>query len=113
MIPKTQQNNGSQATLPIDFNFGINRKLNNKQRLGDDTKAWENQTGTVSHLKTHILAGRGYMPGLLKSGSKRQDVNVESFQSIAFDIDSELTLDKALAHPFIQNYCGLLYRKSP
>lgn len=109
MIPKTQQNNGSQATLPIDFNFGINRKLNNKQRLGDDTKAWENQTGTVSHLKTHILAGRGYMPGLLKSGSKRQDVNVESFQSIAFDIDSELTLDKALAHPFIQNYCGLLY----
>ena len=94
----------------ISFEFGINCKLYNKHRKGNDTLYWETQKGTVSDLAANIVYGHGFMTGILNG--KRADKNVVAFSAIALDIDEGLSLEEAQQHPFISKYAGLIYTSS-
>ncbi len=101
------QSTASNRRLEKIFEFGINRKLYNKQRLDDDTPNWETKEGTIDNIAEAILNGYGFMTGVLKGN--RADQNVVSFGAIALDIDDGLTLEQAKQHPFISKHCGLIY----
>lgn len=97
------------------------------------TTRYTDKEGTLEDVKRHVAAGHALCAGLL-GGKSRSKANVVGSHWILLDIDNsaplldesgkpvkdengkaisaykpDLALDAALAHPFIQKYCALIY----
>ncbi|MBD2683363.1 MULTISPECIES: PriCT-2 domain-containing protein, partial [Nostoc] len=123
----------SQCLVP-KFKFAVNTCGSNKdwdfKKLAANFRDVE---GTIEDVQQHIKAGHAVCAGLL-DGKWRSKANVIGSQWIPLDIDNsdvardaygkpikdsngnsikvykhQLTLEEALAHPFIQKHCALLY----
>lgn len=92
-----------------DFCFSINQVCHNKTHHYDEPKTWNTNDGTVEDLANQIKKGKAFMVGLLPEDKKRNKENVVGFNAIAFDIDSDLTIEDALSLPIVKDYCGLIY----
>ncbi|MBD2682559.1 MULTISPECIES: PriCT-2 domain-containing protein [Nostoc] len=123
----------SQCLAP-KFKFAVNTCGSNKdwdfKKLAANFRDVE---GTIEDVQQHIKAGHAVCAGLL-DGKWRSKANVIGSQWIPLDIDNsdvardaegkpikdangnsikvydpQLTIEEALAHPFIQKHCALLY----
>lgn len=97
------------------------------------TKNYQDTEGTLEDVRHHVAAGHALCAGLL-GGRSRSKANIIGSHWILLDIDNsaplldesgkpvkdesgkvktfytgELTLEAALAHPFIKKYCALIY----
>lgn len=108
------------------FRFSVNRQGQNKDWNYELLASkFEDKTGTLSDVVDHIKKGHALCAGLL-GGQRRSKDNVIGTQWILLDIDNsgeeldengkrikvykqQLTLDEALADPFVQQYCSLIY----
>lgn len=103
---------GSNAQTPVIFSFRLNDKdVKNKEHLNEThlSKNWKQEEGTVKNLANYIKQGYAFMPGMLNETGHRCSKNVIGYQSVAVDIDSKMSLQEALEHPFVKQYCGLIY----
>ncbi|BAZ71447.1 hypothetical protein NIES4106_62440 (plasmid) [Fischerella sp. NIES-4106] len=118
----------------IRFKFAVNRHGRNKnwnwERLA--TK-FQDKEGTIRDVIEHVKSGHAILAGLLNR-QRRSRSNVIGAHWILLDIDNsdiqrdengnpvkdahgktikvfkhQLTLDEALEHPFIKQYCSLIY----
>lgn len=69
--------------------------------------AFREVTGSMQDLAAHISKGHPWMPALLNDGSRRQQFNAKFAEVLGLDIDGGMTIDEALDHPFIGQFCGL------
>lgn len=119
---------------PIRFKFAVNSAGTDKvwdfKLLASQFKDRE---GTIVDVKRHVKSGHALCAGLL-NGKWRAKSNVIGSYWILLDIDNsdvlrdnvgqpikgedgkttkiykhDLTLDEALAHPFVQEHCSLIY----
>ncbi|MBD2255405.1 PriCT-2 domain-containing protein [Nostoc parmelioides] len=109
--------------------FGRNKDWDFKKLAAN----FQDKEGTIEDVKQHIQAGHAVCAGLL-GGKWRSKANVIGSQWLPLDIDNsdvardedgkpikdeygnsikvykhQLTIEEALAHPFIKKYCALLY----
>jgi len=69
---------------------------------------WQGKQITLVELANHIEQGYPWMPSLLdKTAARRWQQFCNAAYVLALDIDSGLTIDEALEHPFVKAYCGL------
>lgn len=66
----------------------------------------------MQSLAEHISSGHPWMPALLNGDRRRQQANANYTDTVAIDIDDGLTIEQALAHPFISAHAGLLIESS-
>ena len=84
-------------------------------------KNFRDKKGTIDDVISHVKAGHALCAGNL-GGKWRAKSNVVGSQWVLLDIDNsgkdangekcyehQLTLDEALQHPFIKQYCALIY----
>lgn len=111
--------NPSQA---LKIRFAVNSCGKNKNWDFKKLAAnFRDTQGTIEDVITHVLAGHALCAGLL-GGKWRSKSNVIGSQWLLLDIDNsgqdangekiyqhQLTLEEALQHPFIRQYCALIY----
>lgn len=104
------------------FKFAINASGRNKDwDFRELAKNFRDKEGTIYDVINHVKAGHALCAGLL-GGQWRAKSNVVGSQWVLLDVDNsgknasgekcyehQLTLDEALEHPFIKQYCGLIY----
>lgn len=122
-----------EAGLP-HIRFSINTHGRNKDWDYELLASkYEDKTGTLQDVVDHIKQGHAVCAGLL-GGQRRAKANVIGSQWVLLDIDNsktkldengnpvkdadgrtikvydpQLTIEQAVAHPFIQQYCALIY----
>lgn len=90
----------------------INRRIINKIPKNDKksfsilTREFENVEFTLPELAASINAG---YPFCAQHTDIRKDANFICSDVLAVDIDSGMTLNEALDHPFVQQYAGFVY----
>jgi hypothetical protein len=65
-------------------------------------------TGTLSDLAAHIGKGHPWMPAVLDGNRHRWQSNANHAEILGADIDDGMSLEQAIAHPFISAHCGLI-----
>lgn len=118
------------STFKFAFNSHGRDKAWNYELLA---ARYQDRSGTLADVIQHISQGHALCAGLL-GGKRRSKANVTGSQWILLDIDNsntlkdeggkpvvgddgkaikvyrhDLTLDEALAHPFVQQHCSLIY----
>jgi len=119
---------------PHTFRFAVNTAGKDKEwNWGVLTSQFKDKEGTLDDVIQHIKAGHALCCSLM-GGKGRNTANVIGSQWILLDVDNssegkdadgekvrdannkivkvykhELTLDEALAHPFVQAHCALVY----
>lgn len=130
----TDPQESSNLTPAKTFSLSVKHDIVNKGQSRTDKKInlaenWQAETLTIYELKDIIASGKAFLPSLVKDGY-RKDENFISGQIIAIDIDNaytdrtqpknkdgkfpkvyrkELLISEALALPFVQKYCSLIY----
>jgi hypothetical protein len=92
------------------FAIGINTKIVGKcdpQQLSY-SGAWQNVSYTIEQLAAHIGKGHPWMPAQLNNGGERWQANANSADVLGIDIDSGMTIQQALDHPFVKAHCALV-----
>lgn len=126
----TEQELVEGSKIKFAFNAtGINKDWDFKKLAAN----FQDTEGTIGDVQQHIKAGHAICAGLL-GGKWRSKANVIGSQWLLLDIDNsdiardidskqildeygnsikiynhQLTIDEALAHPFIQKHCALMY----
>ena len=74
-------------------------------------KYWHRAQSDIHRLIDHALyQGHPWSPGIFGGGNgNRAKSNVTEAQTLALDIDDGMTVDEALAHPFIAQYAAAVY----
>ena len=119
----SEKSNDTQS-LPDNrrFKFAVNPTGRNKDwDFKKLAKNFRDQEGTIYNVIDHVKQGHALCAGLL-GGEWRAKSNVIGSQWILLDIDNsskdengekcyqhQLTLEEAQEHPFIQQYCSLIY----
>lgn len=107
---------------PCRFRFAANATGRNKDwDFKKLAKNFRDETGTIHDVINHVKKGHALCAGNL-DGKWRAKSNVVGSQWVLLDIDNsgkdangekcyehQLTLDEALEHPFIKQYCALIY----
>ena len=91
------------------FTYGANYQIIGKcepQKLSY-AGAFKPTEGTLSDLAAHIRAGHPWMPAILDEGAKRWQQHANRAEVLGLDIDGGMTIEEAIAHPFIAAHCGL------
>lgn len=106
--PKKAQIGGGVGVNQIAWgaNFAIVGKCD-AQRLSY-AGAWRPTTGTIAELAAHISKGHPWMPALLDGNGQRWQTNANQAAVLALDVDSGLTIEQAMGHPFVLTHCALL-----
>lgn len=105
---------GTAANESAKFFVGLNRSVVGKcdpQKLSY-SGAFKQAQVTMQGLAEHISKGYPWMPALLNGNKRRQQANANYTDTVAIDIDGGLTIEQALADPFIQSHAGLLIESS-
>ncbi|MEM6399071.1 MAG: PriCT-2 domain-containing protein [Cyanobacteria bacterium P01_D01_bin.116] len=112
----------SQAHSKLEFRFAVNATGRDKdwdyRKLA---KNFRDRTGNIDDVITHVKKGHALCAGNL-GGKRRSKSNVIGSQWVLLDIDNsgkdtsgekcykhQLSLEEAIEHPFIKNYCALIY----
>lgn len=114
--------------------FPVNDQAFNKDVVGEPLQTgYRDKIGTLQNVVDHVKQGHAIAAGLF-GGRRRGKANVIGSQMVLLDVDNEklkldeqgnqiflpsgkkateydpqLTVEKALEHPFIQQYCALIY----
>lgn len=99
-----------QSNSSRKYSIGINSKIIGKcdpQNLSHPG-AWDKASYTIEQLAAHIGKGHPWMPAQLSNGGERWQANANSADVLGIDIDSGMTIEQALAHPFIKAHCALV-----
>lgn len=100
--------------LPQRFAVGLNKKIIGKCSPDKTSYSGAFRATKVNwtELAEHISKGHPWMPGILAANDRRWQHNVRFAECIAVDIDHGLTIEQALAHPFIAAHASLLIESS-
>lgn len=96
------------------FKFAINKTVINKVAKEDKkgfkrlSANYKDTEGTIYDLQENIKQGYATAAGLF-DGKWRSKGNVVGSQVVMGDLDSNLTIQDAIAHPFVNQYCSLIY----
>ena len=119
---------------PRHFNFPVNIHGKDKQWNWETlATGFEDRKGTIDDIMGGVKSGHALCAGLL-GGKRRSKANVIGSEWVLLDIDNsdtlkdengkpvlgedgkavkvyskQLTLDEAIAHPFVQKHCSLIY----
>jgi phage/plasmid-associated DNA primase len=137
--PISDENSHTSTTTifsaePRQFRFAVNTEGRDKNWDYEILAAqYKDKTGNLEDVITHVKAGHALCAGLL-GGARRLKENIIGSEWLLLDIDNsamllgedgkpvkdengksikiyrhQLTLNEAIAHPFIQQYCSLIY----
>jgi hypothetical protein len=94
---------------PVSFIYSVNQTGRNKtwdfSRL---TNGFKNRTGTIEDLKTAVKSGFAINGAHFKEKIRNAE-NVTKIGLLLVDIDDGMTIEQALEHPLINEYCALAY----
>jgi len=96
-------------TAPRRYQWGATDRIQGKSNphLVSQPGVFVPTTGTLEDLANHIGQGFAWMPTLLEPGARRWQSMANHAELLALDIDGGMTIDEALAHPFVAAHCGL------
>jgi hypothetical protein len=92
--------------VPLSFNRAIVDKNIGGNKL-HFSEGWSPETVTLAELRDAIDAGFAFAPQF--RDGRRLGVNFETSGFVAIDSDGTLSLEQALADPFIQQHAALWY----
>lgn len=83
----------------------VQNKSSNYKALVTD---FEDRVGTLADIRAEIKSGFAICGSQL-GNRNRKKANVIGSQWVLIDIDGDLDIPSALAEPFVQSHCGLIY----
>jgi hypothetical protein len=94
---------------PLAFIYSVNTHGKDKDWDFEQlTTGFEDRSGTLDDLKIAIASGYA-ITGAHFDGQRRKTANVRKVGLVLVDIDGGMTIDQALADPFVSQYCALTY----
>jgi len=103
-----EQHRTSSLTIRLGLSTAFHNKINllgSKAAFGD---SFIPQEVTLKNFVAHVLAGSAWTQGFFK-GRNRRKVTFVSAQTLALDLDHNVSVDQALAIPFIRKYAMLVH----
>ncbi|MBD2078804.1 hypothetical protein [Leptolyngbya sp. FACHB-17] len=95
----------SVSTFTYEANFKIIGKCD-PQKLSYPG-AFRRVEGSLQDLAIHISKGHPWKPALTDDGARRVQFHCNFAEILGVDIDAGMTIEEALDHPFIGQFCGL------